>query len=113
MEKLVAQEVEFQLAQLPEAMQGRIDRTDVEAWALNRLPARYATGKRGIKHVEQGLLTTHSATIVSVVRAGLQVVLRNDRPPGEPVFPAPAVESLSAADGEWVFETHSLAGQGD
>lgn len=97
MEKLVAEEVEFQLTRLPGEDQSKVDRTDTEAWALNRLPARYATGKQGIKYLEAELLKSYGAVIVSVVSAGLQAVLSNQQPPDEAACPVLETEFLSTS----------------
>jgi len=47
MEPLVIEEVDHQLKQLPSKMAQYMNRTDVIAYALNRLPPLYATSEQG------------------------------------------------------------------
>jgi len=49
MELLVAEEVERQLQRLPERVAKYIKRAEVETFALNRLPALYASSEKGLQ----------------------------------------------------------------
>ncbi|MBC8121627.1 MAG: late competence development ComFB family protein [Gemmatimonadaceae bacterium] len=87
METLVAREFDVQIARLPSQAQARVDRTDAESWSLNRLPAYYATGKRGMQMLEARLLEEHHSEIIIAIRGGIETVFRNNQPPGEPCLP--------------------------
>lgn len=87
MEHLVRQETEKQYALLPEYTQQKLDCTDVEAWALNHLPARYATGVNGVQVLKDRLLDMYQELITITVQQGIEVVTRNNRPPGDPHLP--------------------------
>ncbi|MBD0268707.1 MAG: late competence development ComFB family protein [Cyanobacteria bacterium Co-bin8] len=50
MEWLVAEEVERQLHRLPPRLQKYVKRLEVETYALNRLPALYASSEKGWQH---------------------------------------------------------------
>ncbi len=97
MEKLVIQEFEVQISRLPGSVQALIDRTDVEVWALNRLPAFYATGLRGTRMMEERILEGHREQIVQTVREGIEVIHRNEQPPDEPSHPEAAPEEATPA----------------
>lgn len=81
MEFLVAHEFKVQSERLSEENKAQIDRVDVEAWALSRLPAHYATTKRGIQFVTAELLEKYYQRITSTVQQGIVVVLANQQPP--------------------------------
>ncbi|MBC7880780.1 MAG: late competence development ComFB family protein [Anaerolineae bacterium] len=87
MEQLVRQETERQHAELPEYIQQKLDCTDVEAWALNHLPARYATGVNGVQVLKNRLLDMYQELITITVQQAIEVVTRNSRPPGDPYLP--------------------------
>lgn len=98
METLVAREFDVQIGRLPSQAQARIDRTDAESWALNRLPAYYATGKRGMQMLEARLLEEHHSEIVIAIRGGIETVFRNNQPPGEPCLPGGEAPSINWGD---------------
>lgn len=50
MELLVAEEVERQIQQVPPRIQKYVKRFEVETYALNRLPALYASSEKGWQH---------------------------------------------------------------
>ncbi len=87
MEQLVRQETERQHSELPEYIQQKLDCTDVEAWALNHLPARYATGVNGVQVLRDRLLDMYQELITITVQQAIEVVTRNSRPPGDPHLP--------------------------
>ncbi len=87
MESLVAAEFEVQLARLAPAVRPRLDRTDVEAWALNQLPARYATSKRWIPVVSARVREKESARITEAVQRGIMTVYQNSQPAAEAGIP--------------------------
>lgn len=47
MENLVAEEVARQKSKLPEKLRGYIKSVEIETYALNRLPALYASNEKG------------------------------------------------------------------
>ncbi len=87
MERLVSSEYEAQTATLSAHSLGQIDRTDVEAWALNRLPAHYATSRRWADATARQLLSTHRDQIAATIREGIVAVSRNWQPVEEALLP--------------------------
>lgn len=87
MEKLVAGEFDIQIARLPKTVQAQINRTDAEAWALNHLPAQYATSKRWVNRSTEKLLEKHREQIAAAVKQGIAVVFKNNQPPESPYLP--------------------------
>jgi len=74
MEILVAEEVSRQLASLPERVSKYVKRTEVETFALNRLPALYASSEKGLQHQYDRALHDHRPQIVSAVRQAFAAV---------------------------------------
>ncbi len=74
MELLVAEEVDRQLASLPERVSKYIKRTEVETFALNRLPALYASSEKGLKHQYDRALKEYKNQILSAVRQAFAAV---------------------------------------
>lgn len=74
MELLVAEEVDRQLANLPERVSKYIKRTEVETFALNRLPALYASSEKGLQHQYDRALQDYKSQIFSAVRQAFAAV---------------------------------------
>ncbi|MEM6838107.1 MAG: late competence development ComFB family protein [Cyanobacteria bacterium P01_C01_bin.120] len=74
MESLVAEEVSHQLANLPERVSKYVKRVEVETFALNRLPALYASSEKGLQHQYERALHDHKPQIVSAVRQAFAAV---------------------------------------
>ncbi|MBC8122754.1 MAG: tetratricopeptide repeat protein [Gemmatimonadaceae bacterium] len=87
MEKLVTGEFDIQIARLPKTVQAQINRTDAEAWALNHLPAQYATSQRWVHRSTEKLLEKHREQITAAVKQGITVVFKNNQPPESPYLP--------------------------
>lgn len=74
MEMLVAEEVGRQLDSLPERVSKYVKRTEVETFALNRLPALYASSEKGLQHQYDRALHDYKPQIVSAVRQAFAAV---------------------------------------
>lgn len=74
MELLVAEEVDRQLASLPERVSKYIKRTEVETFALNRLPALYASSEKGLQHQYDRALHDFKSQIFNAVRQAFAAV---------------------------------------
>ncbi|MGF1458213.1 MAG: late competence development ComFB family protein [Leptolyngbyaceae cyanobacterium] len=74
MEMLVAEEVSRQLAKLPERVSKYVKRTEVETFALNRLPALYASSEKGLQHQYERAQHEHQTQITSAVRQAFAAV---------------------------------------
>jgi Late competence development protein ComFB len=77
MEILVEEEVDRRIAQLPEAHRAYLNRMEIIAYALNQLPALYATGERGLTYQLQQGRTQHAAKLQQAVQRSLSAVLRD------------------------------------
>ncbi|MEM6519528.1 MAG: late competence development ComFB family protein [Cyanobacteria bacterium P01_C01_bin.70] len=74
MESLVAEEVSRQLSSLPERVSKYVKRIEVETFALNRLPALYASSEKGLQHQYDRALHEYKPQIVSAVRQAFAAV---------------------------------------
>ncbi|NER79816.1 MAG: late competence development ComFB family protein [Leptolyngbya sp. SIO1D8] len=74
MELLVAEEVEQQLSRLPERVLKYIRRSEVETFALNRLPALYASSEKGLQHQHERAIRELKPKIASAVRQAFAAV---------------------------------------
>lgn len=74
MEVLVAEEVGRQLENLPERVTKYVRRTEVETFALNRLPALYASSERGLQHQYERAQHEYGAQITSAVKQAFAAV---------------------------------------
>lgn len=85
MEQLVKQECELQFCSLPQRQQVLFNRSDVQAWALNRLPPHYATSKYWAKTLEREIKEKLGEQILATVREAIITVARNNQPPSEAI----------------------------
>ena len=74
MEILVAKEVDRQLGQLPQRVLKYVKRVEVETFALNRLPALYASSEKGWEHQCDKAQRDYRAQLTSAVRQALAAV---------------------------------------
>ena len=74
MELLVAEEVDQQLQRLPERVLKYIRRSEVETFALNRLPALYASSEKGLQHQYDRAIRELNPKIASAVRQAFAAV---------------------------------------
>ncbi|MFM2314400.1 MAG: hypothetical protein RLZZ04_3676 [Cyanobacteriota bacterium] len=84
MEILVAEEIERQIVRLPSNIQKFINAVEVATYALNRLPALYASSQQGFNKQKLKGRSEHSVKITQEVRKGFaaiqQDLLRNSTP---------------------------------
>ncbi|NJM95947.1 MAG: late competence development ComFB family protein [Phormidesmis sp. RL_2_1] len=74
MERLVAEEVERQKTKLPPKLREYIKTVEVETYALNRLPALYASSEKGWQMQYEKASKTHAETVYKAVRQGIAAV---------------------------------------
>jgi hypothetical protein len=77
MEILVEEEVDRRIAQLSELHRTYLNRMELIAYALNHLPALYATGEKGLEHQLMLGRTQHAAKIQQSVQQAIAAVLRD------------------------------------
>lgn len=77
MELLVEQEVDRQLAALPAKVAAYVNKLELTAYALNQLPALYATSERGLEfQIRQGK-SKYGAQIVQSVNRAIAAIRRD------------------------------------
>lgn len=76
-EPLVAEELEQQLDRLPKQIVKYVNPAQVMAYALNRLPALYATSEEGWRRQQLRAKQQLKEQIVTAVRQGLAVVQKD------------------------------------
>lgn len=74
MERLVAEEVHRQKAKLPPKLREYIKTVDVETFALNRLPALYASSEKGWQLQYEKAGKDHGEAVTQAVRRGIAAV---------------------------------------
>lgn len=74
MERLVAEEVERQKAKLPPKLREYIKTVEVETFALNRLPALYASSEKGWQIQYEKAGKTQAKAVSNAVRQGVAAV---------------------------------------
>ncbi len=74
MERLVAKEVGRQKTKLPPKLREYIKTTEVETYALNRLPALYASSEKGWQMQYEKAGKAHTQAIYNAVRQGIAAV---------------------------------------
>lgn len=74
MERLVAEEVERQKAKLPPKLREYIKTVEVETFALNRLPALYASSEKGWQMQYEKAGKAHGDAVSKAVRQGVAAV---------------------------------------
>jgi Arc/MetJ-type ribon-helix-helix transcriptional regulator len=99
MESLVTEEVEKQLQQLPDKIRNYVNRADVIAYALNRLPALYATSEKGWQQQRARAAKEMGARIVAAVRQAIAAVQRDPLRTVAPLQVEVEQDPLSALQG--------------
>jgi hypothetical protein len=74
MELLVVDEVDLQLKNLPARLAQYLKRSEIETFALNRLPALYAASERGLEHQRVKAQKELQGQIARAVRQALAAV---------------------------------------
>lgn len=77
MESLVEEEVERQLQRLPTKLTNYLNITEVKAYALNRLPALYATSEKGWRQQRLRGKNDFGNQIATAVRQALAAIQRD------------------------------------
>ena len=77
MEELVVEEVSRQLKRLPSNLTEYINKVEVATFALNRLPALYASSHKGLNQQKLKAKTQHSVEITRAVRQGFAAVQKD------------------------------------
>jgi Late competence development protein ComFB len=95
-ESLVVEEVERQLQRLPSRLSGYLNRTEVIAYALNRLPALYATSERGWQQQRMRGKNEMGNQIVAAVRQAIAAVQRDPLRAAKPLPPIESIEPDTA-----------------
>ncbi|WP_448603465.1 late competence development ComFB family protein [Thermoleptolyngbya sp.] len=96
MESLVEQEVDRQLKALPPKVASYINRLELIAYALNQLPALYATSERGLQHQIRRGRATHGAQVAQAVQRAIAAIRRDPLRSYEPLQakPSPALQNV-------------------
>jgi len=84
MELLVAEEVDRQLQALPIRLSRYLKRSEIEAFALNRLPALYAASEKGVQYQRTKAQKQLQAQITQAVRQALAAVQGDPSGPRNP-----------------------------
>ena len=106
MESLVLEEVDRQFCRLPSRLADHLNRAEVIAYALNRLPALYATSEKGWRQQRARGKSELGTQIHTAVRQGLVAVQRDPLRMATPLQfpeelePQQALESLKELLGE-------------
>ena len=95
-EPLVFEEVQRQLQHLPPQLVKYLNPAQVSAYALNRLPALYATSVEGWYRQQQKAKTQLAKQIFLAVRQGLAAVQRDPLKVSTPLIATEDVESMAA-----------------
>lgn len=85
MESLVEQEVDRQLKALPPKVASYINRLELIAYALNQLPALYATSEQGLQHQIRRGRATHGAQVAQAVQRAIAAIRRDPLRSYEPL----------------------------
>jgi hypothetical protein len=97
MELLVEEEVMQQVKLLPPRMVSYVNRVELVAYALNQLPALYATTEVGLEHQLKRGRERHGSSIVQAVQRALAAISRDPlrmHPPLQEAQSAPLREVL-------------------
>ncbi|MGL5033584.1 MAG: late competence development ComFB family protein [Microcystaceae cyanobacterium] len=93
MESLVYAEIEKQLKFYPKNLKGYINKIEVATYALNRLPALYASSKQGEEQQRRLALKKHKELMGSVVRRAIAAIERDPLRSSEPIISDLEIES--------------------
>lgn len=98
MEALVNQEIEKQLPKLQPKLARYINKIEVMTYAMNRLPALYASSQKGWNHQMLRAKKEFGNQVTVVVRQALAAVQRDPLRVEIPLKPKQEVESQAALD---------------
>ena len=104
MEPLVIEEVERQLRNLPPKLVEYLNPAQVIAYALNRLPALYATSEQGWHRQQQRAREQFGDQIVVAVRQGLAAVQRDPLRAAAPLKLPLSIERMTPQSGVALLE---------
>lgn len=96
MEALVNQEIEQQLMYWSPQLAKYINKVEVMTYAMNRLPALYASSQKGWQHQMSRAKKEFGKQITAVVRQAFAAVQRDPLRTTVPLKPQEEVESLAA-----------------
>ncbi len=96
MESLVAQEVDWQIQQLPRKVARYVNRVEVITYALNRLPCLYACSQKGMQLQTQRAKRDLREQIQTAVRQGLIAVQQDPLRVAVPLYAAEDSEAHEA-----------------
>ena len=96
MEALVYAEIEKQLKFYPKNLKGYINKVEVATYALNRVPAFYASSKQGQEQQRRIAIRKHKDDIASVVRRAIAAVERDPLRSSEPIVADWEIEAEEA-----------------
>lgn len=99
MESLVVEEVEKQFQRLPAKVSSYVNKAEVVAFALNRLPPLYATSERGWQQQRDRARRGMDSQIVTAVRQAIAAVQRDPLRAVTPLKVEEEQESLAALQG--------------
>ncbi|NJK35547.1 MAG: late competence development ComFB family protein [Oscillatoriales cyanobacterium SM2_2_1] len=109
LENLVFAITERRMQRLEPELKDQIHPEDVSAYALNRLPAMYATTRRGLKQLRQQVKAEMTGQIIAVVQEALS---RVSRTPSRVLSPLPFDRFNEELDGA-IAQLRQLLGRED
>lgn len=98
-ESLVVEEVDRQFHRLPPKLSSYLNRSEVIAYALNRLPALYATSERGWQQQRLRGKNELGNQIVAAVRQAIAAVQRDPLRSSTPLQPLEDIDPQTALQG--------------
>ncbi len=110
MEKMVAEEVSRKMKLLPEKLAKYIQRSDVETYALNRLPPLYASSKEGLQFQIKKAQKDYEEKIALVVNHAFAAVQRDILKKSTPLFKE-EIKKVSSATATPTSETQKSTNQ--
>ena len=96
METLVSEEIDAQLLLLPPRVAQSVNKIDVMTYALNRLPALYASSQKGWQHQMSRAQKDYGQQILLAVRQAIIAVQRDPLRKAIPLKPHADVQSQAA-----------------
>ena len=98
MEALVTQEIQQQMLTFQPQLVKHINKVEVMTYALNRLPALYASSEKGLQHQTARAKNEFGKQITLVVRQALAGVMRDPFRVAAPLKPQEKVEAQAALE---------------
>jgi hypothetical protein len=117
MEILVKEEIEKQLKSLPVSRRPYINRVEVATYALNRLPAMYASSQKGKIEQRRVGLVKYKAEIIIAVRRAIAIVDRDPLRSSNPLISETEVKYRNAEtalqDLKYIFQKYQIINQNE